>query len=261
MMQNASDTSLYESLPIYQIFNLEEVVIDNPSKAENAYSQVFENLNRELNHKILNYKRTGNRSIAAGCLTTVAGFVPGFVAHYLDYHIGLLGSACSLFFIYPFVKYSDANFKWAKKVQSLSDKWESIKEFHDCFEKFKLDPQEYKVKELFDHFRLVDCINIQDTEIVPEDDWKLFDSTGKLFLMDAVAKMLQDKDQYSEIARLWNERSKTALWYSIGTSSPEPEAYDEFDMLHSHIESIEIADRIVGIYNNAIETGLTNNKI
>lgn len=260
-MQNASNISLYESLPIYQIFNLEEVVIEKSEKTQNVAIQLFGNLSAELNEKILNYKRISDRSIAAGCLTTFAGFTPGFVANYLDYRIGLVGSACSLFFIYPFIKYSDANFKWAKKAQSLSDKWESIKEFHECFEKFKLDPQEYKVKGLFEHFSIIGCINMQESEFVAEDDSKFFDSLGKLFLMDAVADVLLEKNQHSKIATLWNERSKTELWYSIGTSTPEAEAYGEFDNLRGHIESIEIADRIVGIYKNAIETGLKNNKI
>lgn len=260
-MQETSNISLYESLPNYTILNLEEVLVEKYEKTQNVVFQLFGNLDAELNEKILNYKRTGDRSIAAGCFTTVAGFTPGFVASCMDYHLGLVASACSLLFIYPFIKYSNANFKWAKQAQLLADKWESIKEFHNCFEIFKLDPQEHKVKTLFDHFRSIGCINIKGTEFVPEEDRKFFDSTGRLFLMDAVAKMLQEKNQDSEIAKLWEKRCTTDLWYSMAMSNPEPDAYDEFEKLRSHIESVEIANKIVGIYKNAIETGLKNNNI
>lgn len=268
-MQSTSSIA-YEPIPnIVDQNNLEEVVIENSEKTHQTALDLFGNVHQELHKKSENYEKGFVNGFRGAVITGTAAAMPGIIVMISGNPMGAVGMALCEFIVIPFFGYATYNFKWGEYTQALLNKCESIKSFHNSFEDFKSDPQEFKVKNLFDLFQWID-LNEKQSELVPQDDLKLFQSTGKIFLMDAIAKILSENGKDSQVVKLWNETCNSTLkskvgnaepWQSMGISNPDLDAYLEFDKLRDKLESIMITDKIVSIFKNAIEMGLTNNKI
>ncbi len=109
-------------------------------------------------------------------------------------------------------------------------------------------------------------------EIVSEDDLQLFRSTGKLFLMDAIAQILYKKVGNSIIWNQWKETLESTLkynisneeaepWCFIGISNPDLTSYLDFDQSRTSFESVKIIEKIVEIFKNAMKASIENNQI
>lgn len=89
-------------------------------------------------------------------------------------------------------------------------------------------------------------------------------STAKLFLMDAIAKILQKKNPGSLVAKQWNEtlnaknyESEAEPWQSMGVLNPTKESYSEFKQ--PQVFGL-VEDEIFAIFTNAIKSCLNNNR-
>lgn len=263
MLQNTSNIS-YQSLPISDYNELEEVVINSTDKTEVAAIQLFmeqKAILKEHNDKISTFPI----SYVYSFFGTAPGIVGGSLLHPLWFFTsipGIIGGVVSCKNTYEAIATQN-------EISSILLECFYLEGFHDSFESFQLDPQDYKLGSLFEDFSNVGG---QLSSLIYADDLKLFHDTGKLFLMDAAATFLQNKNKESAVAKLWKETLESTLksneckedaepWHSMGVDNPKLESYLNFAQQRKCLNSIRIVDKILHIYKNVMETFLVNNKL
>lgn len=145
----------------------------------------------------------------------------------------------------------------------LSKDFEVITKFSNAFETFKNNPNENDVKGLFDEFQKVYNYTAKNVEIL--GDLRLFKYSGKIFLMDAVVTILQNKYPDSLLGGLWHITKTYSLdsgfsepWRLFGIDNPSMECYEDYLDQKDKFSSIYFADQIIAhfkqIAKNTLET-------
>lgn len=267
MLQNTSNIA-YQPLPLGCDNELEEIVIESIDKNEMTVIQLFKEMQDNLRNSVTetDVSLACQFSFMCTMLTFTPGIVLGIVFNPLWLLSSIPGAIGSLYSLKN--TYAVANIK--NNADCLLLRCNDLKAFHDYFEEFKLDPQDLKLRRLFEFFNEITKSG-ELSDLIYEEDSKLFHDTGKLFLMDAACKLLQEKNKNSLVANQWKENLESALntdscsifaepWHSIGIENPKLESYLDFAIQRKNLHSIMIADRIVHIYKNMMETFLANNK-
>lgn len=263
MLQNTSNIA-YQPLPISDYNELKEVVIKSTDKTEMTVIQLFMEQKSKL--KVQNDKIT---LIPVSYVYSIFGSAPGIVGGALIHPLwffasipGIIGGIVSCKNTYDAVATQN-------EISSILLECFYLENFHKSFESFKVDPEDYKLGSLFEDFSNVGG---ELSNLIYAEDLKLFHDTGKLFLMDAAATFLQNKNEESPVAKLWKETLESAFksneikenaepWHSMGVDNPKLESYLDFAEQRKNLTSILIADKVVHIYKNVMETFLANNKI
>lgn len=259
MLQSTSNIA-YQPLPLSDNNDLEEVVIESIDKIEMTAVQLFKE-----QRALLKEKCDTTTPFQFSSLYSFLGSCPGFIMGsfvdplwYLASIPGVIGGAVSCKHTYDAI--SSKN-----EMESYLLKCCYLEGFYNSFENFKMYPEDYKLGSLFEDFS---NIGGELSNLIYAEDLRLFHDTGKLFLMDAAATFLQNK---SPVAKLWKETLESTLksneskenaepWHSMGVVNPKLESYLDFAQQRKNLNSIMMADRIVHIYKNVMETYLANNK-
>lgn len=157
-------------------------------------------------------------------------------------------------------------------ILAFTDNAKSIKCFYNYFEDFKANPDEIKIKKIFDAFNeifqdltLIKKVIVYD--LMNEDDLALFSSLGKLFIMEALTNTLRHKDENSLIAAKWQKTKDRTLkldapgddfepWKAIGISNPDLKYYRAFDKILPEFEFLQFAEKLVALFKACVENGL-----
>ncbi len=263
MLQNTSNIG-YQSLPFSNYNELEEVVINNTDKIEMTALQLFieqKKILREHNDKIT--------VIPVSYLYSIFGSAPGIVGGALLHPLWFFASIPGIIGCVFSGKLTHDAISTKNEISSILLECFYLENFHNSFESFKVDPQDYKLGSLFEDFSNVGG---KLSNHIYAEDLMLFYDTGKLFLMDAAAIFLQNKNVESPVAKLWKETLESTLksneskedaepWHSMGVDNPKLESYLDFAEKRKCLNSIMIADKILHIYKNVMETFLANNKL
>ncbi len=134
----------YQSIPNTDS-DFEEVVLDISDDIQEMAIGLFGNLQTEVDKKNKNYEKKAYRACLFFGLTFGSITIPTIIASawYTAAGFVSLGSA-GLYA--PSIVYSYYYFKCAEKAKAYLDKFEAIKILYECFEDFKSEPQEVKVK-------------------------------------------------------------------------------------------------------------------
>lgn len=152
-----------------------------------------------------------------------------------------------------------------------------ITNFYNLFEQFKEDPNDLKVANLFIEFEKIakhECFyNIDEAGLFnSEEDKSLLRGTGKLFLMDALVKILEEKEVRSILVEKWtaligeaniDTTNNAEPWQSLGIRNPSIESYEQFNEQKKTMASVEIANKIVTILKDIMleQFGLKSSSI
>lgn len=161
-----------------------------------------------------------------------------------------------------------------KKTKILLNKYDQIVNFYDAFQDFELSPEDQKVKNVFAQFLKLsegaECSLFSDHQLIENGDLQLFQSTGKVFLMDAVAKILQEKDKNSIFAEQWDDLLESTVnetydikepWKTVGMYEPDVQAYRHFFLIRHQVTSTPFVDNLVTIFKHAIEKAIQTHVI
>jgi hypothetical protein len=144
---------------------------------------------------------------------------------------------------------------------------EGLADFSNNFESFRLSPSEIGVRKLFENLKAIE--SGEWAKLVPEKNLSLFKETGKLFLMDAVAAFLKEKDENSKFARQWKETFELTLhskvsnanaepWFTLGISNPDLNAYHDLDNRRLDVISNNFPDKLVEVFKEMMDEVLNN---
>lgn len=233
-----------------------------PSKMHNAALQSFNKLQLELSNRIDNYKKKQDGSALLSGFIVSAVPVSGLFVSLWDTKM-ILGFLGSLVVATPTVLYSRYYEYYLSETTDLLNESDLLYSFHESYKDFATDPQEIKIKKIFDYFEAID----EDGKLlgfVKKENADFLQSSAKLFLMDAIAKILHKKNPDSLVAKQWSETlnsknygSEAEPWQSMGVSNPTKESYLEFKKTR-FLEPIE--DKIFTIFTNAIKSRLVNKR-
>jgi hypothetical protein len=268
----------YQLLPIYpSTLQLEEVVTENLDKTSKTalelFGQSYQTLNDKLEYKKSRLSKTewipvlpftsSIGMLAVGILSNSFSLVMS------GFSLLMLGTPLSMLMIMGLKQHQEKN------AVIFLEGLDVVKDFYHCFQDFKSDPTDLKVTNLFQKFEGMNknyLTVIQKEYLLNEDELNLLQSTGKLFLMDAVACILKNKDENSILSKQWNEIINSSItsnlnnsivepWKSIGITSPPLASYLDFGKQRVQLKSIDIAEKITSVFKNCLEVGIENNKI
>lgn len=256
----------------------EILVPDTTEKASEKAAEIFGqnyialSVRTEMGKKYIDLQRNGGMAGFAGCgliaivlsVLTCSGTIPACIGGCCTGCSGCMagtvyGLSCNSKF--------DPTYQTADILKMC----DLIAQFSVAFASFKNDPQEEKIKSLFIEFDKFNellssrnCPSIRWTWEEHQDRFKgidltLFRSTGRLFLMDAIAEVLRSKDQEGEIPLQWDRMLSSPItshyvepWYSLGIPNPSPYDYQLYGYLRDRIDSLELVDKMIEIFQTAL---------
>lgn len=153
---------------------------------------------------------------------------------------------------------------FATKEQGIIDICDAISEFSNVLLEFKENPDSKNIALLFQKFSRIEVqLNLHEG-LVTGEDLKLFTATGKLFLMDAVVKILKNVNKDDLLANQWetllNSISDTTEaqfecepWESCKILNPGLDSYHHFFDIRDEINSVELDVKIISIFKKILE--------
>lgn len=138
------------------------------------------------------------------------------------------------------------------KADTIVKVCNKITKFSNTFENFKENPDVADVRDLFSKFdRITSFMCEPYLKHFEGLDVNLLSGTGKLFLMDAVVKLLQ-KDATSPYLEEWTstlvftkDSGFSEPWQRLGIDNPNKDAYIDYALRMDDFESLEINDKII----------------
>lgn len=258
-MQN---TNISQEPIFFQNSSFEISQVEVPNKFHEVALQSFYDLQKELSNRVHHYKNKQDGSTLLSGFIVSSVPVSGFFVSLWDTKM-ILAFLGSIVIATPAVLYSKYYEHYLSETNKLLNESRLVYLFHESYKDFSSEPQEIKIKKIFDHFEAID----QDGKLlgfVEKKDADFLQSTAKLFLMDAIAKILQKKNPDSLVAKQWNEtlnakndESEAEPWQSMGILNPTKESYLEFK--HTQFFGL-VEDEIFAIFTNAIKSCLNNNR-
>jgi|GEM_PF-3148882 len=160
-------------------------------------------------------------------------------------------------------------------AELLLAKLKDISHFYRAFKEFEISPEDEKVKKLFDQFSKLNADIkwikfIKQHQLIHPADLILFESTGIVFLMDAISNFLKTKKINSTISKNWEQLLKLPLheiekavepWKTIDKFNPVFEAYRNFFNNRKNLNSIDFANTIGAIFEDVVLKSINNNLV
>jgi|GEM_PF-3382056 len=271
-----STVSNYGSFDQKSSVNLKEVIIDKSSKIDETALSLFGDSFQGLNEKLAYKETMMNRLSIVPYLSTLASAstLVSFTIT-LDFNLFLIFlaslSSYSLMIAKPLV-----DKHYGKKVNLFLESGCLITQFYNSFEDFKLEPNISKIQDLFSKFEKMRSNGwfnfIQQEKLLSEEKIEMFQSTGKLFLMDAVCSKIENSNHLI-YAMNWKSTLETTLklkrsdidggepWKFFNIPNEGFESYLKFYLQRVNISSIEIAEKVKEYYITTLKVSLEKNLI
>jgi hypothetical protein len=130
--------------------------------------------------------------------------------------------------------------------------FESVKEFKNTFEDFKLEPYDVKIKSVFESYlKMFSSIN--------SESGTFFKATGKLYLMEELTLKLKEFNPDSRIVNEWEECKlrvsvdkfsglNDSPWTAIGVENPSNESYNELEKTLSDQKPVNLEEEVTSFF-------------
>lgn len=235
----------------------EVIVTDcNNKTTKDLFGIAFVDLTIRCNNKINYMKNLMFLSGASSFLTIYLNYTTpltaGNVTHYSVATSGLIQIMTGAF-----------HFFYDKQSEKFLDGCISIKNFYNSFQSFKNLPDESQIVNLFTEFEKIKQSNSLDH--LNEKEKSLFQSAGKLLLMDAIVEILKTKKINSSLINQWDnfltsptDFNATKLWQTVEMEKTDESSYFQFVNLKKQFKSVKIAEKMVSCFKEMIEISFMN---
>lgn len=169
-----------------------------------------------------------------------------------------------------------------KKTTHILDICKELASFSDAFNMFKQDPKEENVQPLFAQFgKVITAVQlrkpfngsnkeshyerhpVKNCIYFDHRDMDLFSDSGKLYLMDAVVKIIKEKDEDAHIVSEWNEMLNSGIvdgykepWKRLHIANPSHEHYVQFNKNLRQLNSTDFVNTIIKTLREILEKDL-----
>ncbi len=139
---------------------------------------------------------------------------------------------------------------WHSKNDTLALACDRITDFVNRFEDFKNNPEEDTVKDLFSTFDKISELTDPPYNIHFEGhDISLLSATGKLFLMDAIIKLLPNNtdllNEWTSTLKSTKDSGFSEPWRRFKIENPDMDAYIDYFKQCGDFESINLDNQMI----------------
>lgn len=152
---------------------------------------------------------------------------------------------------------------WQSKDDTIALICERMTEFANIFDNFKKEPEETKVKELFDKFDGISelmCLPYSKHFDVGHDV-SLLSTKGKLFLMDAVVKLLPNKKtllkEWTSTLELTKDSGFSEPWRRLEIENPSMDAYTNYFKQRENFDSLDLDNQMIQAFKEKVNLFLS----